>query len=39
MLEGIMLRTGIEWGAGVDSRSLAAAMQEALKFFLRGAAK
>jgi AcrR family transcriptional regulator len=39
MLEGIMLRTGIEWGAGVSTRSLDAAMQEALKFFLRGAAK
>lgn len=39
MLEGIMLRTGIEWGAGVESRSLDAAMQEALKFFLRGAKK
>jgi AcrR family transcriptional regulator len=39
MLEGIMLRTGIEWGAGVDNRSLDAAMQEALKFFLRGAKK
>lgn len=39
MLEGIMLRTGIEWGAGVASRSLEAAMQESLKFFLRGAAR
>ena len=39
MLEGIMLRTGIEWGAGVGGRSLDAAMQEALNFFLRGARK
>jgi hypothetical protein len=40
MLEGLMLRTGIEWGAGATGgRSLEAAMQEALKFFLRGAAK
>jgi len=39
MLEGLMLRTGIEWGAGVSGRSLEAAMQEALKFFLRGASK
>lgn len=40
MLEGLMLRTGIEWGAGASGgRSLEAAMQEALKFFLRGAAK
>jgi AcrR family transcriptional regulator len=40
MLEGLMLRTGIEWGAGASGgRSLEAAMQEALKFFLRGASK
>jgi len=39
MLEGLMLRTGIEWGAGVSGRTLDAAMQEALKFFLRGASK
>jgi AcrR family transcriptional regulator len=40
MLEGLMLRTGIEWGAGATGgRSLEAAMQEALKFFLRGAVK
>jgi AcrR family transcriptional regulator len=40
MLEGLMLRTGIEWGAGATGgRSLEAAMQEALTFFLRGAAK
>jgi AcrR family transcriptional regulator len=39
MLEGLMLRTGIEWGARVSPRPLDAAMQEALKFFLRGAAK
>jgi len=39
MLEGIMLRAGIEWGAGVSRQGLEAAMQEALKFFLRGAAK
>lgn len=40
MLEGLMLRTGIEWGAGASGgRSLDAAMQEALKFFLRGASK
>lgn len=37
MLEGLMLRTGIEWGAGVSVRPLEPAMQEALKFFLRGA--
>jgi len=39
MLEGLMLRTGIEWGAGVSGRSLESAMQEALNFFLRGARK
>lgn len=39
MLEGLMLRSGIEWGAGVAGRPLDAALQEALKFFLRGAAK
>lgn len=39
MLEGLMLRTGIEWGAGVSTRPLDASMQEALKFFLRAAAK
>jgi len=37
MLEGLMLRVGIEWGAGVAERELGASMQEALKFFLRGA--
>jgi AcrR family transcriptional regulator len=38
MLEGIMLRVGIEWGAGFpDQRALADSMAEALEFFLRGA--
>lgn len=40
MLEGLMLRTGIEWGAGYPkARPLEPAMQEALRFFLRGARK
>jgi AcrR family transcriptional regulator len=40
MLEGLMLRAGIEWGAGATAgRSLETAMQEALKFFLRAASK
>jgi len=38
MLEGIMLRVGIEWGARFpDDRALADSMAEALEFFLRGA--
>ena len=38
MLEGLMLRVGIEWGAGyLGSRPLAEAMDEAIEFFLRAA--
>ena len=39
MLEGLMLRVGIEWGAGYpEKRSLPTAMAGALQFFL-GAAR
>jgi AcrR family transcriptional regulator len=38
MLEGIMLRTSIEWGAGYpDKRPLRDSMLEALEFFMRAA--
>ena len=38
MLEGVLLRVGIEWGAGaLGSRPLGAAMAEAVEFFLRAA--
>lgn len=38
MLEGLMLRVGIEWGAGyLAPRPLAEVMDEALAFFLRAA--
>jgi AcrR family transcriptional regulator len=39
MLEGIMLRTGIEWGAGYGEGTLEARMSEALRFFMRAAKK
>jgi AcrR family transcriptional regulator len=39
MLEGIMLRTGIEWGAGYGEGTLEARMGEALRFFMRAARK
>jgi AcrR family transcriptional regulator len=40
MLEGIMLRTSIEWGAGYpDKRPLRDSMLEALEFFMRAARK
>jgi len=38
MLEGLMLRVGIEWGAGyLGDRPLGEAMDEAIEFFLRAA--
>lgn len=38
MLEGLMLRVGIEWGAGaLGPRPLPEAMDEAIEFFLRAA--
>lgn len=38
MLEGLMLRVGIEWGAGyLGNRPLIEAMDEAIEFFLRAA--
>jgi AcrR family transcriptional regulator len=37
MLEGVMLRTTIEWGAGFDARPLGDSMAESLELFLRAA--